>query len=360
MLTLYKEEDDNLLLGVCGRLHSGIGSMEGLPDGNLVWKLQRLLGMGLTLYESTRSVFAAPKAYKEAVRPACSRDFDLKKSFPNAIVSRHGDLDVVAQWCEDPMACVGRCGMGLTDANLKMLKDFCNSAAGSGEPVVDTFLMASGLQELPQWARLYRDQLRTAAARDYEAHPDWVAVLSQDGRSQREITNKIHYVCNCITERQEVEAARVRVATAPLNPDPVRWTSNESDGLVAIPDRGVGRPAWDTRVLALMGSKFSIKPYREFDELVTVFRNKHPEIHDLLFSTYDDKWVDIEKIKLECARRIRNNEQPSMRYAKCMPFCLMAQGCMVKDIFRPISPSFLLVWFKKKLIIKICNSCLML
>ncbi len=86
-------------------------------------------------------------------------DADRAKSFPSAIAARYVDLTEIADWFKDPDSCVRACELPLTDSNREALKAFCNSAAGSGQPVVDTFLGATGLGELPDWAAKYRQKV---------------------------------------------------------------------------------------------------------------------------------------------------------------------------------------------------------
>eukprot|EP00969_Alexandrium_andersonii_P202690 8955879-Alexandrium_andersonii.AAC.1 len=130
---LYKEERLSNVLGVKGRRHSGVGDVTDLDVycGEVLTHLVET--KGLSSYQATRSSFAAPKWYKEFVRPASTMDPDLKASFPTAISLRHPDLQPVCEWVHDRRRCLDLCE--LDEAHLNDLKWFCNSAAGSGAGV---------------------------------------------------------------------------------------------------------------------------------------------------------------------------------------------------------------------------------
>ena len=50
---------------------------------------------------------------------------------------------------------------------------------------------------------MYRQQLRTAAKRDVEAHPEMAEAFKASGFNEHEVQNKVHYVCNAEIERKE-------------------------------------------------------------------------------------------------------------------------------------------------------------
>lgn len=159
------------------------------------------------------------------------------------------------------------------------------------------------------------------------------------GCSEREVQNKVHYLVNCEMERVKCEAARQRVADAvpQAMADEVQWISLESDGMVAIPADGRGSIGWELDVLGALGPQFTVKPYLSFQANIALLKGLHPHLPEELFHTYDSDWHDVERIKLECAARIRAGEQPSMIYARCIPGYLVGETVLVKDVYRPSS-----------------------
>ncbi len=85
-------------LGLLGRRHSGLKDFAGL-ERELADKLTILQ---MRPYEATRGAFNSPKFYKEMVRPARCRDFDIGKAFPNGVVMRYPQLAPIVQWRDDP------------------------------------------------------------------------------------------------------------------------------------------------------------------------------------------------------------------------------------------------------------------
>ena len=326
LTVLYHEEKHAQLLDLKGRQPSGLRKLEEIPNGlEEKEKIEDLVRLGLSCYEATRSCFSAPKLYKEAARPADCSDFDLRKSFPATIAARYQDLTVVQQWCQDPNSCLVDCGMAVTPSNLKVLKEFCNSAAGSGEPVLQKFLADAALQAAPRWAVQYRDALRLAATRDEAAHPAWCLALRQAGVPADKIRNKVHYLVNCVAERQRCEAGRARVGE-----DLAMFIGLESDGVVAIP---LGQQTPDG-LLNLMGPDFAIKPYRSWDGIISGFKAKYPMVAPHLFDEVDVDWEVSEGSKLESIMRIRRGEKPSRVLATCVPDFILDAMTAVKDVYR--------------------------
>jgi hypothetical protein len=99
----YKEDSLSLQLGLQGRLCSGASSIKVIDQAT---KDRLPMTWGLTPYEMTCSAFAVDKSYKEAVRDERCRDFDLAKSFPCAILRRHGGsaAPCVDEWVRNPQA----------------------------------------------------------------------------------------------------------------------------------------------------------------------------------------------------------------------------------------------------------------
>jgi hypothetical protein len=100
---VYKEDTLSHQLGLQGRLCSGVSSIRVIDQAT---KNLLPLSWGLTPYEMTCSTFAVDKAYKEAVRDERCRDFDLCKSFPAAVLRRHGSAAApcVDEWVRNPQA----------------------------------------------------------------------------------------------------------------------------------------------------------------------------------------------------------------------------------------------------------------
>ena len=85
-----------------------------------------------------------------------------------------------------------------------------NSAAGSGWPVEDNFLKATGLPSLPAWCTGYREDLRAAAVRDLSEQAEIRAILEKQGWEERDLLNKTHYTVNAKMERVDCDAAILR------------------------------------------------------------------------------------------------------------------------------------------------------
>ena len=212
---------------------------------------------------ATRSAACAPKWYKEFVRPSTINDFDRKASFPSVILKRYPDLKHVEAWCEDKHSCVRACGLGDTIENIKALKLFCNSAAGSGKPVLDTFLEETGLKEAPEWVLGYRDNLREAARRDTEHNVEVARILEKRGLMERDVANKTHYICNARDERAEFDESVSAIHQM------VDVVGLESDGCPCLPLNGeLPSEQWRAHMLDLMGNAAAstthvYKPYRD-------------------------------------------------------------------------------------------------
>ena len=100
----------------------------------------------------------------------------------------------------------------INESEVKLVKEFCNSAAGSGLDFDKEWLAAARakgcvLDELPHWLQEYRAALRTAASRDVVAEADMASVISSNGFSPQQVSNKVHFVMNSGIERKECNAA---------------------------------------------------------------------------------------------------------------------------------------------------------
>ena len=87
-------------------------------------------------------------------------------------------------WSKDKPKCVEACGLSSREANqgnVEALKKFCNSAAGSGKPVMDEFLAATGVVAPPEWCVEYRENLREAARRDVEREGELTKIFEKQG-----------------------------------------------------------------------------------------------------------------------------------------------------------------------------------
>ena len=241
LVALYRQDKLSKATGIPGRLVSGVTELsEGAPFHDLLADLCEVM----PAYCATRSIACAPKWYKEFVRPSTTNDFDRKASFPSVIQKRYPDLKYVTEWCTDKRSCVRACGLEDSTANINALKLFCNSAAGSGKPVLDTFLDKTGLEEAPEWVLGYRDNLREAARRDTEHNAEVARILEKRGLMESDVTNKTHYICNARDERadfdESVSAARSIVDVVGL----------ESDGCPCMPLNGeMPSEQWREQVL---------------------------------------------------------------------------------------------------------------
>ena len=288
-------------------------------------------------YCATRSIFAAPKWYKEYVRPDMVSDFDRRASFPSVILARYPDLDIIREWINDKSKCVEACGLPANEENLKALKEFCNAAGGSGQPVMDQFLAATGLTEAPAFCLRYREAVRYAKERDCQKEEHLVEILRKEGYSNNDIGNKVHYICNERTEREELDAALDAVGN---DADVV---SLESDGCPCMP-KGEGTDEWRARVLALMdgavtSTTHTWKPYRSPTDILETMKSKFPNVPEEAWTQVDSDWEKIETLKAECRKRLRNEEKPVMWLKDLVPWHALPCGRLVKDVYRCIAAS---------------------
>ena len=117
-------------------------------------------------------------------------------------------LGAVEMWTLHPEDFASACGFDVNDPKqYKLVKDFCNSAAGSGTLFANEWLAKANLTQLPDVMILYREQLRVAAKRDTEARPEIAKTLTQQGWKETDVQNKTHYICNSEIERKESDAA---------------------------------------------------------------------------------------------------------------------------------------------------------
>ena len=205
----YHEDKLSLVTGTKGRLTPGLTNLSLATGQYYADALSRLCEEGITTWQATRSLHAGPKYFKEIARgPTQVLDADRKKSFPNAVLDRHPDLDAVEMWTIHPEAFAAACRFDVSDPmQYKLVKDFCNSAAGSGSIFEKEWLAKARLTQLPDVMILYREQLRVAAQRDTAARPQIAKTLAQQGWKETDIQNKTHYICNSEIERRESDAA---------------------------------------------------------------------------------------------------------------------------------------------------------
>ena len=134
MLVSYHEDRLFEHTQVPGRLVSGMSDVKHATGFPWLEQIQKLEAMGLSTWQATRGLQAGPKFYKELARGSRRvLDADRQKSFPNAVLDRYPDLEIVELWCRSPEEFASRCGFAppLSPAQYKHVKSFCNSAAGT-------------------------------------------------------------------------------------------------------------------------------------------------------------------------------------------------------------------------------------
>jgi hypothetical protein len=212
ILVPYREDSLYITTDVPGRLVSGLKELADAAEFPWLDEVEKLVGQGISVWQATRALNAGPRYYKELARgDRHVLDTDRKKSFPNAVLDRHPALGVVEQWCTRPQDFATACGFDVTiPAQYKLVKDFCNSAAGSGHTFEESWLESAGIATLPVPMCQYREELRTAARLDVEQRPEVAEAFQTLGLGKHEVESKTHYVCNSEIERRESEEALVR------------------------------------------------------------------------------------------------------------------------------------------------------
>ena len=306
-----------------GRLVPGLKTLESASGYPWAGQIDELLASGISLYQATRGLQTGPKIYKEIARGnSFIVDTDRKKSFPNAVVDRYPELDWVAMWCGYPADFRAACGFDADDPRqYKLVKDFCNSAAGSGREFEQAWLISADLSTLPEAMAQYRGQLQTAALQDVVNRPEIATAFAACGFDETEVRNKTHYVCNSEIERKESEGGLLKRRTM------VTTIAYESDGhpckVKSMDDA--------TAVLRLMNSgieerkHFVQKKYRDRETLLRALIEKYPEIPVELFSTIDPLWRKKAAMMLDFGKRMNNGENPIMLSKLLVP-CRRCNG----------------------------------
>jgi hypothetical protein len=209
ILVPYHEDSLFATTNVPGRLVSGLKDLKDAAEYPWFDQVEKLVGLGVSPWQATRALHAGPKYYKEIARGNLHcLDTDRKKSFPNAVLDRHPLLDAVESWCITPEKFATACGFDVSiPSQYKLVKDFCNSAAGSGHIFEESWLVSAGLTSLPEMLILYREQLRIAARHDVEQRPELASAFKSLGLEKQAVSSKTHYVCNSEIERRESEDA---------------------------------------------------------------------------------------------------------------------------------------------------------
>ena len=245
---------------------------------------QELCRDWLSPYSRSRSAFNSSKVYKEFARSENARDFDISRSFPSALLARHGDeLPFVRQWVHDSEGCAALAGV-----DVPTLKAFVNAAPGSGLLMVSQWLREHKLSALPGWCSDYRRDIALAAELDAKAEPDTLKALKDTGLSDYQARNVLTYVLNSCWERAQVDRAARRCQTL------ARVISFEYDGLVVVPLRGNATPEWEEQVLDRISTAecvFKVKAYRTVPQLVDAMGLKLPGVPRQLLTEQRLDWL---------------------------------------------------------------------
>ena len=292
---LYSESKLNVVVGIPGRLHSSFdvaALAEHHPLMDYLWKAVAKHGN----WAATRSIFAGPRWYRQAVRPKNVYDLDRKKSFPSVIAKRHPDLAEVCMYASRPHDFIAACGLDASSKVMDVVKKFCNSCAGSGRKVRDECLAGLGLAMLPQPLQLYFNQIAIAMRRDMRNHPDIVQKLRGAGiNNNRELMCKVHYIINTGMERQDMDAVQQA-----LTSKGVEVISLEMDGLavmgsIAVEDMLSIANSVDT------STTWSWKPYPTLEEIL----DKLSDENDLDLSLWvekDNDWLAAFGVEMPVLR----------------------------------------------------------
>ena len=332
---VYREDALSSSLNQKGRLVSGLSSDRDLHKADLGKQLKaKLLELSkeMPAYDCTRSLSTHKKFYKEALRGQTVFDFDRRKSFPSAVLTRYPEMETVGMWVVGgPAECLRACNLEPSEKNAAALKEFCNAAAGSGEPVLSTFLEAVGLTKAPEWVLQYRQCLRDAAKADVAKNPHWRQVLEEDGYCDWEVTNKVHYMANCVIERCEGDLAYAAAGEC------IDLVSHESDGHPVLLK---GKATADTVLGLLNGIQsntgYVLKPYRSMPEIIAHLKETNPEVPPRLFELKDPDWEKKALKRVELARRLKAGGKPSLLVAEVLPQILCAPGVLICDRWKSV------------------------
>ena len=248
---------------------------------------------------------------------------------------RYSDLATVAQWCCGPDRFAERCGFDVgVKEQYKLVKDFCNSAAGSGSTFEKEWLAMAGRVDLPAPMIEYRRELRIAAERDVKIRRDITQVYEDRGYSAQDLQNMVHYVCNSEIEHADCAAAMERRASLTTT------VAFESDGHPCL----VSGPSDCADILAAMNSgvedrkQFVHKPYRNQDEIMAALKEKYNTIPAEWFGVHDTDWRTHASDILEFRRRMRDNQNPILLAKKLVPR-FMYKGSLVSDYIATVNGS---------------------
>ena len=303
----YHEDKLSRACGTQGRLTPGVSDQKAIKEQAYNQQITDLVAMGMSMWQATRAMQSGPKFYKEIARGQKVMDSDRPKSFPNTIHDRYPDLEWVAMWCEDPAQLATRAGFDITDPDqYKLCKEFINSAAGSGKTFEETWLLQAGMPILPDVLGKYRDQLRTAAERDYAARPELVAALEKPGMDLTAVQNKVHYVVNSEMERREADEAMGKRA------DMCRTVAYESDGFPCV----VSNATHGAAIMAKMNAGLPLhkhyihKPYKSAEEMKAFLMKRFPEIPAHEFDEVDPDWEDKATNRLHFKKYLKAGIAP--------------------------------------------------
>jgi hypothetical protein len=189
---------------------------------------------------------------------------------------------------------------------MKALKSFVNQTGGGGGAAADeAWLLEVGLPALPAWCKRYKNELASAADRDFLANAPLAAALSKSGGSERDNKWRLTYVLNSMWERSVIQAVEQKLKGIAV------VVSYEYDGLVVLPPgRQPATAEWERRVvdIACTVAKFVVKPYRTTAELLDHWAIARPSVsRDLLFAE-EEKWLELEAEVRDAINRLRCGE----------------------------------------------------
>ena len=254
-----------------------------------------------THFENTRSSFAGPKYYREWVRPKGMLDLDRIASFIQDLCAEYPDVTAMHQeWLASKQAfCLKYLGKQ-DEKTVKVVKEYINSLAGSGEAVLQQLRSELDLDGSEAWPKDMWEERDKCRRMDAQKEPELCQILRALGRSEREVLNKVHFHRRCKFERIAMERAAETLRAMQATPHAL-----ECDGLFVHPG-GKGVVA----ILAAVGPGWQHKPYRTEKQLLKYFKDEKgfDVSHDPAVNDNGDDWLQQELDALHIERRVANGE----------------------------------------------------
>eukprot|EP00973_Karenia_brevis_P028024 3858966-Karenia_brevis.AAC.1 len=306
------------------RLLSGVTTKHDTAHKN-VPEMTKFMGT----FKASRSLFVNRKIIKEYLRGGSDgpcRDFDITKSFTRARAHRGGEyglpIDALVLWIQQPETFAERCGV-----SVAICKEYVTAAPTCGKPFLQKWLASASLAALPPLLDSYTKQVRDIGKRDVCQHDVIVKAYLNMGYERGAAETKTSYQLDCQYEWHLIQQGMEKVSKI------ARVRALELDGLVVSPLHGHASMAFEAKVQAKLDEiepgLFKLKPYRSLAELEVMIRAEWPADS---WDVVDNDWEDVCKQRLHVHRRLVSGESPAVLIAPLVPYTLMGNGKLLKDM----------------------------